>query len=230
MSARLLIGLFAALAVWPASLIGAEKMPPPEIAAEWPGVRFSVFRVERIPGDRLLVAVRIIASAGAPRQGTLLGTMPDVPAGVSADDLSSGRYDPKPYSLAASVMTDDATGRKYPALPPDPAGKSYIPGEVLATLMPGNAEVLTVQFAAPPPPLDENGVPLKTKQTISIQFPNAKGPVTKIIIPPPLASYSGFIKVIAAKEHKEHKEVSGFARENRSLLEIFVFLCGYSVS
>ena len=37
-------------------------------------------------------------------------------------------------------------------------------------------------------------------------------------------------KVIAAKEHKKHKEVSGFARENSSFLEIFVFLCGYRFS
>ncbi len=44
------------------------------------------------------------------------------------------------------------------------------------------------------------------------------------------SGYSGLVKVIAAKEHKEHKEASGFARENRSFLEIFVFLCGYSFS
>jgi len=31
------------------------------------------------------------------------------------------------------------------------------------------------------------------------------------------------MKVIAAKEHKEHKEGSGFARVNRSYFEIFVF-------
>ena len=42
--------------------------------------------------------------------------------------------------------------------------------------------------------------------------------------------YGGFIQVIAAKEHKKHKEVSGFSRENPSFLEIFVFLCGYSFS
>ena len=45
---------------------------------------------------------------------------------------------------------------------------------------------------------------------------------------PAMADYSSLIKVIAAKEHKEHKEVSGFSGEHRSFLEIFVFLCGYS--
>ncbi len=40
----------------------------------------------------------------------------------------------------------------------------------------------------------------------------------------------GLIKIIAAKEHKEHKEVSGFSMENSSFLEIFVFLYGYSFS
>ena len=44
------------------------------------------------------------------------------------------------------------------------------------------------------------------------------------------ALYSGLIQVIAAKKHKEHKEVSGFSRENRSFLEIFVVLCGYRFS
>ncbi len=34
------------------------------------------------------------------------------------------------------------------------------------------------------------------------------------------------MKFLAAKKHQKHKEVSGLARENRSLLEIFVLLCG----
>jgi hypothetical protein len=77
-------------------------------------------------------------------------------------------------------MIDDQTGRKYPVLPPiAPAGKEYLPSTTLRSLLPGQAEVLTIQFAIPPPPPSDDS----QKQTASFLFPNAKGSMAKVLIP-----------------------------------------------
>ena len=44
-----------------------------EVETNWPGVRFQIFRIERIPPNRLVVAVRIVATDKAPPEGTFLG-------------------------------------------------------------------------------------------------------------------------------------------------------------
>ncbi len=46
----------------------------PEVETKWPGVRFQVFRIERNSLNRLVVAVRIVATDKAPPSGTFLGT------------------------------------------------------------------------------------------------------------------------------------------------------------
>jgi len=154
----------------------------PEIETTWPGVRFQLFRIERNSLNRLVVAVRIVAIDKAPPSGTFLGTKTPIPANASPIDIDMGAYDPKPFSLAAAEMTDDETGKKYFVLPPiAPPGMTYLPGTTAKSLLPGQAEILTVQFAIPPsPPGNEF-----RKQTASFLFPNAKGPITKVPIPPP---------------------------------------------
>ena len=77
-------------------------------------------------------------------------------------------------------MTDDETGKKYFVLPPiAPPGMTYLPGTIARSLLPGQAEILTIQFATPPsPPGNE-----PRKQTASFLLPNAKGPIAKVLIP-----------------------------------------------
>ena len=153
-----------------------------EVDTIWPGVRFQLTRVERIPANRLLVVVRLIATRQAPATGTFIGIKAQVPANVPREELFSSKYTPRPFSLASSQMVWDQTGQRYPALPPLASGPQYIPGAILTTLRPGQAEILTVQFAAPTAYADE------PKQTVSFLFANAKGPITKVRIPPPEAA------------------------------------------
>jgi hypothetical protein len=154
-----------------------------EVDTTWPGIRFQLLKVERIPPDRLLAVIRIVATRQAPASGTLIGTKVSVPANVTTQDLISARYAPRAFSLSASEMIHEQTARKFPALPPlASAGRSYVSGEILRTLLPGQAAILTVQFALPPGVASaETGVP---KQTASFLLPNAKGPITKVPIPP----------------------------------------------
>jgi hypothetical protein len=161
---------------------GSQSERFPEVETTWPGVRFQLFRIERNSLNRLVVAVRIVATDKAPPTGTFLGTKTPIPANASPVDIGMGVYDPKPFSLGASEMIDDETGRKYPVLPPiAPPGRTYLPGTIAKSLSPGQAEVLTIQFAIPPSPsADEN-----RKQTVSFLFPNAKAPITKVPIPTP---------------------------------------------
>ena len=148
-----------------------------EVDTLWAGIRLQLLRLEQIPGSRLLAVIRIVATPQAPPSGTLIGTKIEIPAGVSKEDRLSGRFAPRPFSLATSEMIHEQTGRKFPALPPSAsAGRTYIPGEVLAMLRPGQAEVLTVQFAMP----IEIDMP---RQTASFLFTNAKQRIGKVPIP-----------------------------------------------
>ena len=152
-----------------------------EVETTWPGVRFQIFRIERIP-NRLVVAVRILATEKAPPTGTFLGVKTPIPSTASPEDVSMGLYDPKPFSLISSVMIDEQSGQRYPVLPSiAPPGRKYLPRTILASLMPGEAELLTIQFAAPP----SFGEGELQKQTASFLFPNAKAPITRVPIPTP---------------------------------------------
>ena len=185
-SKRLLVRLGLALCAFTLSMFEARAQSSqgaggfPEVETTWPGVRFQLFRIERIPLNRLVVAVRIFATDKAPRSGTFLGTRTPIPANANREDIGMGLYDPKPFSLAGAVMIDEQSGQKYPVLPSiAPVGKQYLPSATLASLMPGQAEMLTIQFAIPPsPPGDE-----AQKQTASFLFPEAKGPIAKVQIP-----------------------------------------------
>ena len=55
----------------------------PEVETTWPGVRFQIFRIERNSMNRLVVAVRIVATDKAPPSGTFLGTKTPIPANAS---------------------------------------------------------------------------------------------------------------------------------------------------
>jgi hypothetical protein len=153
-----------------------------EVETIWRGIRYQVLRLERIPADRLLVVVRILATRQAPPSGTLIGTEVPVPDNIPKEEAISARYAPRPFSLASSKMIDEQTERQYPALSPLPsAERNYIPGEVLGLLRPGQAEILTVQFSLP-----ARTEPASQKQSVSFLFPNAKGPIAKVPVPAPV--------------------------------------------
>jgi hypothetical protein len=159
-----------------------DKRISHEVETTWPGVRFQLFRIERIPPNRLVVAVRIFATEKAPRSGTFLGTRTPIPANANREDIGMGLYDPKPFSLAGAVMIDDQSGQRYSVLPSiAPVGQQFLPSATLASLMPGQAEMLTIQFAIPP---SLSGEDLQ-EQTVSFLFPEAKGAIAKVTIPPP---------------------------------------------
>jgi hypothetical protein len=155
------------------------------VESKWTGVNLAIYDVKRIQDNRLLVSVRVIATAKAPKEGIVLGEKPAIPASATKEEIGTGRYNAKPFSLASSTMTDDQTLQKYPVLPPvAPPGKAYFPGELANGLLPGQAETLTIQFTAPPaPPLVEGREP--PKQTVSFLLTGAKGPILRVPIPPP---------------------------------------------
>lgn len=160
-----------------------------EVETNWPGVLFAISRLERIQDNRLLVFVRVMATSKSARSGTFLGTAPAIPPGTTQDEIATGRYNARPFSLAAAVMTDDQTQQIYPVLSPvEPPGKSYFPGELANGLLPGQGETLTIQFAVPPPPQPgEGGRP--AKQTVTFLLPGAKGPIANVQVPAPSAEH-----------------------------------------
>jgi hypothetical protein len=155
-----------------------------EVETNWPGIQFKLDRVERILDERLLIVVQIVATAKAPPTGTLIGIKPTVAADGTREGRQSATYELRPFSLASSVMIDDLTAQRFPALPAIfPPGREYAPSEILAHFPPGRAEVLTLQFKIPPAALRANSA--SEKYTVSLLLTNAKGPISGIPIPPP---------------------------------------------
>ena len=109
-----------------------------EVQTTWPGIHFELVKIERILDERLLVVVLISATSKAPAKGTFIGIEPAIPANATVEERRSGRYNARPFSLASSVMIDDQTSQKFPALAPvAPPGKEYASAQVFATFVPG---------------------------------------------------------------------------------------------
>ena len=168
----------------PVTALGQQsaKKPNFDVETDWPGIHFRLDRVERILDDRLLVVVRIVATAKAPAAGTLIGIKPTLPAEGTHDNRQPPTYELRPFSLASSVMVDDLTTQKFSALPPIfPLGREYAPSEILANFLPGRAEVLTLQFKVPPAALRPDSG--SEKHTISLLLTNAKAPMMRVPVP-----------------------------------------------
>jgi hypothetical protein len=100
--------------------------------------------------------------------------------------IASGLYRPDPFSIEPAIMTDEATKQTYRTVKPRPGGPNYIPGILITTLHPNSSSMMSIQFPAPPLPKPVDGI--IPKQTVSILLPNAKGPIVRVVIPPPPSS------------------------------------------
>lgn len=148
--------------------------------SRWPGIELEIARIGRIPPAHLLLAIRVRAGAGAPPL-TLLGFPRPVVPGAP---VMAGDEVPDPYSLRNAVLTDPATGRKYPALADLPASPFWGPNQLISSIRPGEWVQMAVQFPAPPPPAPgpDGKVP---QQRVEILLPHAKEPIRNVPLPLP---------------------------------------------
>lgn len=142
---------------------GAALQSLGEAESNWPGINFQVIGIKRIPANRLLFSVILVATPKAPASGTYIGRKPTNPEDTGA-----------PFSLSASTLTDEKTKQTFSVLKPEDGGQQYISGEIQAVLRPGQMEVMTVQFDVPPP-LPESGG--DGKQYVLLHLANAKAPI-----------------------------------------------------
>ena len=162
-----------------------------EVESNWPGIHFQIAYLQRIPPDRLLVGVILIATASAPPGGTLIGTPQVIPANADPHDVAAGYYRPTPFTMTSSVMIDDISQTQYsPQDPIAPPGRKYRPAILLVTLLPGQSSMMTLQFLVPPPPPPPAPGQPPVKQTLSFLFTNAKGVINKVPLPPPVPAPS----------------------------------------
>jgi hypothetical protein len=178
--------LFIVLAALPLQAWGdspSSSSATPFVESTWPGIEFHIPEVKRIAGNHLLVVVALWASAKAP-SSTLIGTPGAYPPNPTKEELTMPLI-PTPFSLQGSTMIEDRTQQKYEMVPSAPKAPFYRPSSMLASISPRQTLYMTIQFLAPPPPPpDKNGI--VPKQTVSILLPEAEGPVTKVVIPPPV--------------------------------------------
>ena len=182
---QLLLSLSLALSV--SGLWAQQSNPAPALLGTvdttWPGIQFQVLKVQRTPGNRLLFFIVVYAKLEAPPAGTFIGLKVAAAKQVLSKNGPLGHFDPfqiMPFSIENSTITDEATKQTYSAVKLPPLG---IPASTLCTLHPDESTLMTVQFPSPPPIGPTTSV--DPKQTVSILLPSARGPITKIVIPPP---------------------------------------------
>jgi len=181
----LLLPLIFALSV---SGLWAQQLPPGILGVvdtTWPGIQYEIFAIQRIAGDRLIVAIKIEATPKAP-ETTFLGIehkMPQNPTPQDRLEIGNGKYRPDPVSIESATMTDENTKQTFNTVQPAPNGPGYPPSSILTNLNRGEVKLMSIQFPIPPPPQPVNGI--IPKQTVSILLPNALGPITHVAIPPP---------------------------------------------
>ena len=174
-----------AFALWPLKAQVASSFP--EGKTNWPGIHFQIMYLARVPPNRLLVGVRLIATSQAPPGGTLVGTPVPITPNADPRNVTAGFYHPQPFDMNSSVMTDELTQQSYPVVPTiAPPGRGYRPAIILATLFPGGGSSnMTLQFVVPPPPPPPPAGQPPVKQTLSFLFTNAKAAITHVPLPPP---------------------------------------------
>lgn len=157
----------------------------PEIGTSWPGIHYQILQVDRIQDNRLIFYIKLLATNVTPEEGVFIGSKPSIPANATQLDVDMGLFAAKPFAIAGAEMIDEATQKKYSVLSPvAPPGKTYPPSHLLVKLSRGQSEMVSIQFAAPPPlPLDAQG--RQPVQTISLLLPKANGALSRIPIPLP---------------------------------------------
>lgn len=188
MMKKLLFGLAASTILsLPTGTVHAQTTTTPlgDVKTIWPGIHFQVTVLKRIPPDRLLAVVQIVATPQTPPPGLELSVPnPNKPPPNMDPRTAALLFPPKPFSLESATMTDELSQQQYSTLPPvAPPGHSYRPGKVLDFLRPGDSVILTLQFPIPPPPPPPPGSTVPPKQTVSFLFPKAQGPMIHIAVP-----------------------------------------------
>lgn len=172
----LIFSVFLLASVW------AEDKAAYEVESNWPGVVMKVAEIKRIPEDRMVIVVRLVATQDAPRD-TLIGYQEKIPESATPEQVAFGLYTPSAFSLKASTVTDEQTGKTFEVAKPKDDDIALAPTSIMSRLNRGRSLLLAVYFQIPPPlPLGADGKP--PKHTFSLQLPNAKGLITKIPVPP----------------------------------------------
>lgn len=186
------VALFATLGLASLGLHADDKrlpgsFTPYAVEMQATGVVIEVAQIKRIIQNRLLVGVFIHGTSRTPPGGVWLGISVHAPPGTKKDDL--WRYRPIPYTLTASKMTDELTGKDYPTLPAiAPAGRVYPPDSIIGAAQPSRGQMASIQFECPPPPPPPAPGQPPVKQTLSFLFPKALGPIIHVPVPPLLAA------------------------------------------
>lgn len=164
--------------------LSASAPPLAEVESTWPGVRFQIMNAQRLDPTHILFTVRVKADRTIGKSFILVDRPEQaVPAGASAADIESGKYEATPFSFVGSKLTDESTGKVYEALPTVPDQPFVGPNTALTSLNPGGSFQMAVYMNVPPP-LPKNAEGVTPPQKVTIQFPKAAKPLVGFVLPP----------------------------------------------
>jgi len=157
-----------------------RAQPSPEkglgsVPAEWPGVHFELSRIARLDAEHILVAIRIRGDASA-KNPTLICHANNATA-EHPDDII-------PYTLTGATLTDQETGKEYPAEGGLPGSPFWGEPDIIANIRPNTWFQLAVKFKAPPPlPSGSDGKP--REQKVTFHLPKATKAMKDVLLPQP---------------------------------------------
>ena len=155
--------------------------------ATWPGVKLKISELVRIDATHVLAKVHVTSSASA-AAATIIGTMPKngftAPPNVTREELESGKYSAKGYTLSDAVVVDEGTQQKFHASTNLPRSPFFGPNNVVTELARNSGIQMGVLLNVPPPqPVESDGK--SPPQKVTILLPNAKNPIEHVLLPAP---------------------------------------------
>lgn len=169
--------------VFASSTLLAQE-PLGEVDTTLPGLKLVVTEIRRVDKGHAIAVVRIKVDE---KQTDTLSVqepplIPNPPANATPRELEDPKYHSQPFSLLASALIDEASGKKYAAMAL-PIGMPFLgPSLLRSSLEPGSWIQMAVCFAAPPPlpPGQDGKIP---DQKITLLLSRAAKPLKGLILP-----------------------------------------------
>ncbi len=160
----------------------AAKAGAKETASTIPDLILRVKDIKRPDEKHVIFVIEAVADVKARDEVRLEAKRLPIPKDATQEDIDSGVYDPRGFSLLPAEMVDETTGQKYSSVDL-PRGAPFLGSSRIKTsLQPGASVQMAICVASPPPlPPDASGKPPEQKVTLTL--PNTVKPITGLVLP-----------------------------------------------
>jgi len=158
-----------------------------ETASTIPDLKLRVQSVKRPDNKHVIFVIQAVADDKARGDVHLETSVRPAPKNATKEDIASGKYEARGFTLLPAEMIDEATGQKYSSVELPPGLPFLGPSKIRISLEPGSSVQMAICLASPAPlPADASGKP--PEQKVTLILPNTLKPIKGLVLPPTVDS------------------------------------------